>query len=147
MSICQGPASDFADSPCGKLALPIRGRRRRRLGAPSACLEGRPLSIYALTPRFQMLLRPLTAALARSGVSANVVTLAAAVLSVALGTVVVFEAPARCPFALIPLWMFVRMALNAIDGMLAREFAQKSALGAYLNELGDVVSDGALYVP
>ena len=39
------------------------------------------------------------------------------------------------------------MALNAIDGMLAREHGQKSRLGAYLNELGDVVSDAALYAP
>ena len=39
------------------------------------------------------------------------------------------------------------MALNAIDGMLAREYGQKSRLGAYLNELGDVVSDAALYAP
>jgi CDP-diacylglycerol--glycerol-3-phosphate 3-phosphatidyltransferase len=43
--------------------------------------------------------------------------------------------------------MFVRMAFNAIDGMLAREFGQKSRLGAYLNELTDVVSDAALYLP
>jgi CDP-diacylglycerol--glycerol-3-phosphate 3-phosphatidyltransferase len=39
------------------------------------------------------------------------------------------------------------MALNAIDGMLAREFHLKSRLGAVLNELGDVVSDTALYLP
>lgn len=39
------------------------------------------------------------------------------------------------------------MALNAVDGMLAREFEQKSRLGGYLNEIGDVVSDGALYAP
>ena len=39
------------------------------------------------------------------------------------------------------------MAFNAIDGMLAREFGQKSRLGAYLNELTDVVSDAALYLP
>ena len=51
----------------------------------------------------------------------------------------------RALFLLLPLWLLVRMALNAIDGMLAREFAQKSRLGAYLNELGDVVSDAALY--
>ena len=50
----------------------------------------------------------------------------------------------RC--SLLPPVLFVRMALNAIDGMLAREFAQKSALGAVLNELGDVVSDTALYL-
>ncbi|MEO8509183.1 MAG: CDP-alcohol phosphatidyltransferase family protein, partial [Betaproteobacteria bacterium] len=45
------------------------------------------------------------------------------------------------------LWMFLRMAFNAIDGMLAREFAQKSRLGAYLNELTDVISDSVLYLP
>ena len=39
------------------------------------------------------------------------------------------------------------MALNAVDGMLAREFGQKSSLGAYLNEISDVVSDAALYAP
>jgi CDP-diacylglycerol--glycerol-3-phosphate 3-phosphatidyltransferase len=41
----------------------------------------------------------------------------------------------------------VRMALNAIDGMLAREHGQKSDLGALLNELGDLLSDAALYLP
>ncbi len=39
------------------------------------------------------------------------------------------------------------MALNAIDGMLAREHDQKSRLGAVLNELSDVISDAALYLP
>jgi CDP-diacylglycerol--glycerol-3-phosphate 3-phosphatidyltransferase len=46
-----------------------------------------------------------------------------------------------------PLALFMRMALNAIDGMLAREYGMKSALGAILNELGDVLSDTALYLP
>jgi CDP-diacylglycerol---glycerol-3-phosphate 3-phosphatidyltransferase len=105
------------------------------------------LSIYELKPKFQALLRPLTAALARGGVTANQVTIAAAVVSVALGVFVAWRAPERWPFLLIPLWMFLRMAFNAIDGMLAREFGQKSRLGAYLNELTDVVSDAALYLP
>jgi CDP-diacylglycerol---glycerol-3-phosphate 3-phosphatidyltransferase len=43
--------------------------------------------------------------------------------------------------------MFLRMALNAVDGMLAREHNQKSRLGAVLNELCDVLSDAALYLP
>jgi CDP-diacylglycerol---glycerol-3-phosphate 3-phosphatidyltransferase len=105
------------------------------------------LSIYALKPKFQALLRPLTAGLARSGVTANQVTLAAAVISVVLGAFIAWRTPLRWPFLLLPLWMFLRMALNAIDGMLAREFGQKSRLGAYLNELTDVVSDSALYLP
>ena len=105
------------------------------------------MSIYALKPRFQALLRPLAAALARSGVTANQVTIAAAAVSIALGAFVAWHAPERTPFLLIPIWMFVRMALNALDGMLAREFDQQSLPGAYLNELGDIVADAALYAP
>ena len=105
------------------------------------------MSIYALKPRFQSLLRPLTAALARAGVTANQVTLAACVVSMLVAVFVAWRADERWPFVLVPLWMLLRMAFNAIDGMLAREFGQKSPLGAYLNELTDVVSDSALYLP
>ena len=105
------------------------------------------LSIYALKPRFQALLRPLVGALARGGVTANQVTVAAAALSVALGAYVAWRAPEPRPFLWLPVWMFVRMALNAIDGMLARDFGQQSRLGAYLNELGDVIADAALFAP
>ena len=105
------------------------------------------MTLYALKPRFQNLLRPGVAGLARAGVTANQVTLAAAAGSVAVGAVMAGAAPARWPYLLLPLWLFVRMALNAVDGMLARDFAQKSRLGAYLNELCDVISDAALYAP
>lgn len=104
-------------------------------------------SIYDLKPRFQDLLRPLCETLARRGVSANQVTLAAVLLSFAGGAlVVVFPAPTPV-LLLIPLILFVRMALNAIDGMLAREHDMKSALGAVLNEMGDVAADAMLYLP
>ena len=105
------------------------------------------MSIYELKPRFQALLRPLVARLYAWGVTANQVTLAACVISVALGLWLYVAAPSSAAFALIPLWMSLRMAFNAIDGMLARDFGQKSALGALLNELTDVLSDAALYLP
>jgi len=105
------------------------------------------VSIYELKPRFQALLRPLVVRLHAMGVTANQVTLAACVVSVALGLRLFFTAPSLRAFALIPLWMFLRMAFNAIDGMLAREHNQQSRLGAFLNELTDVVSDAALYLP
>jgi len=104
------------------------------------------MSIYALKPRFQALLRPLTQGLYGAGITANQVTLAACIVSVAIGVVLAIR-PAPVLFLLIPVWMFIRMAFNAIDGMLAREFGQKSKLGAYLNELTDVISDACLYLP
>jgi CDP-diacylglycerol--glycerol-3-phosphate 3-phosphatidyltransferase len=105
------------------------------------------VSVYALKPAFQQVLRPLVTRLAGAGVTANQVTVAAALGSLAVAGGVALAAPARWPFLLLPVWLFLRMSLNAIDGMLAREHGQKSRLGAYLNELCDVVSDAALYAP
>jgi CDP-diacylglycerol--glycerol-3-phosphate 3-phosphatidyltransferase len=104
-------------------------------------------SIYQLKPRFQSLLRPVVRYCAGAGITANSVTLAAMLVSLALGAALGAANERRELFLLLPLWMFLRMAFNAIDGMLAREFGQKSALGAYLNELSDVISDAALYLP
>lgn len=105
------------------------------------------MSLYQLKPAFQTLLRPLVRWLFAAGVTANQVTLGAAAISVALGLGLWAWAQPGPLFLLIPLWMLLRMALNAVDGMLAREFGQKSALGAYLNELTDVIADAALYLP
>lgn len=104
-------------------------------------------TLYQLKPRFQSALRPLVAHCAAVGVTANGVTLTAMAVSLVLGGWLLAAGAQRSWFLLLPLWMLLRMAFNAIDGMLAREFAQKSALGAYLNELSDVVSDAALYLP
>lgn len=100
-------------------------------------------TLYALKPAFQATLRPLVARLAALGVTANQVTLLAAALSVAAAAAAAFS---REPLTwlLLPAVLFLRMALNAVDGMLAREHGQQSVLGMYLNELCDVVSDAAL---
>jgi phosphatidylglycerophosphate synthase len=105
------------------------------------------LSVYGLKPRFQALLRPLAGLLFRARITANQVTVFACAVSVALGALLAWMPERRALFLLVPLWFFARMALNALDGMLAREFGQASPLGAYLNELADVVADAALYLP
>ena len=104
-------------------------------------------SIYDLKPRFQNLLRPSVTRLHAKGVTANQVTLFACAVSIVVGVVVAIFAEHRWVFALLPLWMLLRMGLNAVDGMLAREFGQQSRLGAYLNEITDLVADAALYLP
>ena len=105
------------------------------------------MSIYDLKPKFQNLLRPLVIKLEQRGVTANQVTLTACAISIVLGLILTALSDYNWLFILIPIWLFVRMSLNAIDGMLAREFNQKSRLGGYLNEITDVVSDAALYLP
>ena len=104
-------------------------------------------TICDLKPRFQALLRPVAAWLARAGVSANAVTVAALLLSLAHGAWIALMPGSPWPLLLLPVTLFVRMALNAIDGIMAKEHGQASASGAVLKELSDVIADAALYLP
>ncbi len=104
-------------------------------------------TVYDLKPRFQDLLRPVARWLAGRGVAANQVTLGALGLSCAAGAAIALAPDRAWPLLVLPFVLLVRMALNAIDGMLAREHDQQTHLGAVLNELGDVASDAALYLP
>jgi CDP-diacylglycerol---glycerol-3-phosphate 3-phosphatidyltransferase len=101
-------------------------------------------TLYGLKPRFQSLLRPLVNRLASSGITANQVTIATGVLSLLLGAILAWQ---HRGWLLLPPFLLIRMALNAIDGMLAREHNQQSKLGAMLNELIDALSDAALTFP
>lgn len=89
--------------------------------------------------------------LARIGVTANMVTLTAMLGSIAYGVWIyqpfAIHGPNPYPYLFLGLFLFIRMAMNAVDGMLAREHGQQSLAGAYLNEVGDIVSDTALYLP
>ncbi|MCG3879612.1 alpha/beta fold hydrolase [Psychrobacter sp. Ps6] len=103
------------------------------------------MSLYQLKSNFQDQLRPISNALVEQNVTANQVTVSAVLLSV--GTAYVVAKPAvekQRLWLLLPSSLFVRMALNAIDGMMAREHNQASTLGAVLNEVGDIVADTAL---
>jgi CDP-diacylglycerol--glycerol-3-phosphate 3-phosphatidyltransferase len=104
-------------------------------------------TIYDLKPKFQALLRPAAASLVDAGVTANAVTVAALLLSVAQGASIALVPGAALPLLVLPVTLFVRMALNAIDGIMAKEHGQATPQGAVLNELSDVVSDAVLYLP
>lgn len=104
-------------------------------------------SIYDIKPAFQQILRPLSNYLARRGVTPNQITLAALLLSFITGCLIAFYPAETEVMFLVPITLFLRMMLNAIDGMIAREHQMKTALGIFLNELGDVLSDVFIYLP
>jgi CDP-diacylglycerol--glycerol-3-phosphate 3-phosphatidyltransferase len=106
--------------------------------------DGGMHTLYLLKPRFQSLLRPLARWLVVAGATANQITVLACCLSAGVGLLALSSRPM---LLLLPAFFVVRMALNALDGVLARDFGQKSNLGACLNEVGDVVSDSFLYLP
>lgn len=105
------------------------------------------MTTHTLKPSFQDWLRPLVKRMAGWGVTANQVTIAAPVGSLVLCAALMLAWPRQWPFLFLPVWFFLRLALNAMDGMLAREHGQESKLGALLNEMGDVISDAALFAP
>jgi CDP-diacylglycerol--glycerol-3-phosphate 3-phosphatidyltransferase len=104
-------------------------------------------STYDLKPSFQKKLLPLTSFLALSNVHPNKVTLAGILVSCLGGMAIVLFPEQTWPLLMLPLVLFVRMALNAMDGLLAREYGMVSPAGVILNELGDVLSDVVLYLP
>ena len=104
-------------------------------------------SVYQFKPRFQQLLKPLLQRLAGAGISPNQLTVATTGLMLLFGGVLLLCPSSRWLWYGLPLVLLVRMALNALDGMLANATGQKTRLGAVLNELCDQVSDAALYLP
>src|SRR5688572_25543674 len=99
------------------------------------------ISVYKLKPKFQQLLMPVLARLHRNGITANQITLSAIILSLIIGILFWYADRNRFFFIAIPAGLFLRMALNALDGMMARTYQQQTKSGEILNEIGDVVSD------
>lgn len=109
--------------------------------------SGHVPTLYDTKPRFQSLLRPLSDALADRGVTPNHLTGSALILCFATG-IALMAFPGN-PVVLVMLApvLLVRMALNALDGMIARNRGQITRFGALFNEIGDIAADGALYLP
>ncbi|KST65958.1 CDP-alcohol phosphatidyltransferase family protein [Mastigocoleus testarum] len=104
-------------------------------------------TLYQFKPAFQNCLRPLVNRFATWQISPNQITVSAILLSVAMGLTITFYPQSKFVFLLFPIILLLRMALNAIDGMLAREQNLTTDMGFVLNELGDIISDVALYLP
>ena len=105
------------------------------------------ISVYKLKPKFQQLLKPILAFFYKRNVTANQITIASIVLSLLIG--LLFWSADYCSwfFLALPIGLLIRMALNALDGMMARTYNQTSKKGELLNEIGDVVSDVFVFFP
>jgi CDP-diacylglycerol--glycerol-3-phosphate 3-phosphatidyltransferase len=105
------------------------------------------MTIYDLKPKFQALLRPIVQTLANRGITPNQVTMFAMLLSILVGAIIALTHGAKWILLFVPFFMFLRMALNAIDGLLAKEHDMKTKRGAMFNEMSDVIADVALFLP
>lgn len=102
------------------------------------------MSLYDLKPKFREQLSGITYYLYKNNITPNQITSTAIILSVLYGIGMLFFSTL---FLFFPLFVFFRMALNAIDGLMASTYNMKSDLGFILNEVGDIVSDFFLFLP
>ena len=105
------------------------------------------ISVYQLKPKFQQLLNPVLLFLHRQKVTANQITIASIILSLIIGLLFWNADSFHWFFLSLPVALLLRMALNALDGMMARKFNQMSKLGEVLNEVGDIISDVIIFIP
>ncbi|MDW9379983.1 CDP-alcohol phosphatidyltransferase family protein [Chryseobacterium sp. JV558] len=105
------------------------------------------ISVYKLKPKFQQLLTPVLLFLHKNKITANQITISSVLLSAIIGILFWNADISKWFFLSLPIGLLVRMALNALDGMMARKFNQTSKLGEILNEVGDIVSDVIIFFP
>jgi len=105
------------------------------------------ISIYKIKPKFQQLLMPILKRLHKVGITANQITISSILLSLAIGVFFWNAETNRYFFLALPIGLFIRMALNALDGMMARTYNQQTKKGEILNEIGDVISDLFIFFP
>lgn len=104
------------------------------------------ISLYNIKPKFQQLLLPVLRLLYRMGITANGITWSAVVLSLSVG-ILFWWKPTGIMMVILPISLLLRMALNALDGMMARTYSMQSKTGEVLNELGDIFADIFMFLP
>ena len=91
------------------------------------------ISIYKLKTKFQNLLMPICEKLVKLKVSPNQITITTVLLNIVFAGLIYKFNNYRFIYLTVPVFLFLRMALNALDGMIAN------------NEAGDVVSDTVFF--
>ncbi len=101
--------------------------------------------LYAIKPWFVRRLGSVEEVLVARRVHPDTLTIAAVVVSVLAGCAIaaggLLHAPAL--WLVVPPLAIVRLALNALDGSVARRTRTARSFGTVLNEVGDRISDAA----
>ena len=105
------------------------------------------ISVYKLKPKFQQLLNPILILFRRIGVSPNHITVFSVLFSVLIGYILFLAQENSLFYLFVALGLLFRMMLNALDGMMAKKYNLQSKTGEILNEVGDILSDIAIYFP
>jgi phosphatidylglycerophosphate synthase len=100
------------------------------------------MALYDVKPRFRALLQGMIPLL--KSIHPDWITLMALACSIAAAALFQITPARRWPFLAIPLLLFVRIALNALDGMVAQATGKARPFGEVLNEATDRLSDAVI---
>ena len=105
------------------------------------------MRIYSIKPKFQKFLNPVKSIFVRLGVHPTTINILALLISLAGGLLIYYSSFNIWLLAYIPFIAFIRTALNALDGMVAREMkVGNQKFGEVLNEFIDRLSDTAFFL-
>ncbi len=104
-------------------------------------------TLYDVKPAFVRSLEPAIAFCVRRGITPNALTSAALALSIGMGAVLALFPKERLALGAVAAFFILRMALNAMDGALARRTGQSTPAGEVFNEAADVLADAVLFLP
>ena len=90
---------------------------------------------------------PLLKLFKKLGISPNTITFSSILLSFLLSYFLWNAFENSLYFLFVAFGLLFRMMLNALDGMMARSYNLQSKKGEVLNEVGDIISDTAIYFP
>ncbi len=105
------------------------------------------ISLYAIKPKFVASLRGVVSWCDAHRVSPNAVTLSALPVALTAGVALVVGSSWPAAWTLVGPLMILLMAINAVDGSLARTTGQSTPRGAAINELVDRFGDLAVLLP
>jgi archaetidylinositol phosphate synthase len=104
------------------------------------------MGIYSTKSKWQQALRPFVAFCARNHIHPDVFTYGALVLSFVAAFAFLWAGAHRAWLWLVPPCVLVRLLLNLMDGLVAREVGLAGAWGEVKNEFGDRVADAAIFL-
>ncbi|MBE8727907.1 CDP-alcohol phosphatidyltransferase family protein [Flavobacterium hungaricum] len=105
------------------------------------------ISVYTIKPQFQKLLSPILLFLHKRNITPNQITIGSCFFSLLIGIFFWYADYNNLFFLVLPIGLLLRMAFNALDGMMAKKYNLTSKAGEMLNEMGDVVSDLFVFFP
>mgnify|MGYP000938225633 CR=1 FL=1 len=86
------------------------------------------ISIYKLKTKFQNLLMPICEKLVKLKITPNQITVTTVLLNIIFAGIIYKFSNYNFLYLTVPIFLFLRMALNALDGMIANKFNQKTGI-------------------